>query len=88
MNKFLACCAIFLAGCTTVPVMPTFPEAPDILLENCPALLRLEQGSKLSDLLIVVTENYIRYHECAIKQKAWTEWYTQQKKIFEEAASK
>jgi len=30
----------------------------------------------------------MRYHECARKHKAWTEWYTEQKKIFEEGTGK
>lgn len=87
MKQFLIIPLIALAGCTTtaVPVTPKFPTAPELLTEECEALMRLENGAKLSNVMITITENYMRYHECARKNKAWNEWYTEQKKIFEQA---
>jgi hypothetical protein len=72
-----------LTGCTTVPVVMTFPEAPTDS-EVCPADLdRVPEQPKLSDVSKVVVKNYGAYHECAVKVETWNEWYTKQKKIFE-----
>lgn len=76
---------VFVSGCTTtaVPVTVTFPSAPAIIMEECEGLLRLEPSAKLSNLMLTVTENYMRYHECSRKHKAWVEWYHEQKTLFE-----
>lgn len=78
--------SIILMGCAAkpVPVTPKFPEAPQVLLESCPELKRLQEGAKLSDVAKTVVENYTQYHECSMKSKAWTEWYKVQKSLFEE----
>lgn len=78
--------SLLLVGCATkpVPVRMKFPEAPQTLLEPCPELKKLEKDAKLSDIAKTINENYIHYHECAIKNKAWGEWYRAHKKIFEE----
>jgi hypothetical protein len=75
-----------LTGCfqTAVPVKAKFPEAPGMLLEPCVELKRLEKDPKLSDVAKTVTENYTIYHDCALKNRAWGEWYKAQKKIFED----
>lgn len=89
MKKYLLVpCALVMTGCATtaVPVAPKFPTAPEILMEECTGLMRLEQKAKLSDVMITITENYMRYHECSRKNKAWTEWYNQQKELFEKAS--
>jgi hypothetical protein len=76
---------ILLCGCSTaVPVKRTFPEAPEVLMEKCLPLVPLQQDAKLSDVAKNVTYNYSLYHECAVKTEAWQEWYSSQKKIFEE----
>lgn len=88
MKKYLMIpCVLLLTGCATtaVPVAPKFPTAPDILMEECEGLMRLESGAKLSNVMITITENYMRYHECARKNKAWAEWYKEQKALFEKA---
>lgn len=75
-----------LVGCASkpVPVRMKFPEASPSLLNPCPELKLLEKDAKLSDVAKTVNENYTLYHECAIKNKAWAEWYKAHKKIFEE----
>lgn len=83
MKLFVLIFAFVLAGCTTVPVKRTFPEAPKELLQKCPDLQKLPDNAKLSEVAKVVTNNYILYHECAIKNDAFIEWYKTQKKIFE-----
>jgi len=84
MKKLLIC--LLLAGCsTTVPVKRNFPEVPQILKKSCSELKEVKDGTvKLTEVLMVVTENYSQYHECKITVDAWIEWYDQQKKIFEE----
>jgi hypothetical protein len=77
---------ILLTGCsTTVPVVAKFPEAPASLKATCPELKKIE-GDTISivDLHKTVVENYTQYYECATKVEAWNEWYTKQKKIFNE----
>lgn len=77
--------ALLLMGCTTVvPMYQPFPSAPSVLFEECGPLKTVEKDAKLSDLVIVVTENYVKFHECAIKNKAWAEWYKEQKEIFDQ----
>jgi len=75
---------LFLLGCDTVPVERTFPEVPAALLKECPALAQTPQGAKFSDVLNIVNDNYAEYHQCRAKTQSWIEWYTEQKKIFNE----
>ncbi len=77
---------LFITGCSvTTPVKRNFPPAPEALMKQCDDL-KLLAGDKVSitDLLKVVVENYRLHYECANKVEGWTEWYTEQKKIFEE----
>lgn len=84
MKQLVFVAILFLAGCsTTAPVVMKFPEVPAEMLEACPNLKLAEQSPKLSDMLTTVTQNYEQYKECQIKQDSWTEWYSNQKKIFE-----
>jgi hypothetical protein len=78
--------AFLATGCsTTVPVKRTFPVVPDELKVMCPDLQEVPEGiTELSGVLKVVTDNYAQYKECAIKVDLWTDWYTKQKKTFEE----
>ena len=88
MKIVVAALCLTLAGCsmfsTTVPVARTFPAAPAELMEACPELLQTPQGAKLSEVLTVVNKNYSSYHACRTRQDAWIEWYSAQKKIFDE----
>ena len=80
---FLVALAL-LAGCsTTVPVVAKFPESPSTLMQKCPQLEKLNDGSKLSDVAKTVADNYSSYHECSVKNDGWIEWYQKQKQIFE-----
>lgn len=86
MRIFLVIVTLLFAGCsTTVPVTAKFPAAPVVLMEKCPQLKKLE-GDQVSivDLHTTVVENYTSYHECSVKVEAWQEWYSSQKKIFED----
>jgi len=79
-------CLFILAMCsgcsTTVPVAAKFPEPPKYTTP-CPALQKLPDGAKLSDVANTVTVNYSTYYECAVKVDQWAEWYEIQKRIFE-----
>lgn len=84
--KYLLILSLLLTGCsTTVPVKRTFPAVPEELTVSCPDLKEVPEGTtELSGVLAVVTDNYAQYKECAIKVDLWTEWYKDQKKIFDE----
>lgn len=88
MKIFAILFFFLITGCaftTTVPVVMKFPEAPASLTENCPALKTIEgEIVSIVDLHKVVVENYVEYYACAQKVDGWNEWYTKQKKIFEE----
>lgn len=81
--KILAIASLlFLAGCAT-PVQRNFPNIPPSLRSGCEELTLIEQGTdKLSEVLVVVTGNYAKYHECQIKVETWQEWYNTQRDIF------
>ena len=74
-----------VSGCaTSVPVTARFPEPPGKgAMTGCPALQKLNDGAKLSDVATTVTMNYSTYYECAVKTDAWQEWYQIQQRIFE-----
>ena len=82
MKKLLVI-LLLLSGCTTVPVTPKFPEAPQTGLERCPRLLKLQYDAKLSDIAGNMILNYSSYNICDAKNDAWIEWYGKQKQIFE-----
>jgi hypothetical protein len=85
MNKFILPILLLISACTTVPVTPKFPAAPESLLEPAQNLEPLNPNKReLSDLLENVAENYGRYHILELKYQSWQDWYNQQKKIFEE----
>jgi hypothetical protein len=76
---------IFLSACSTVvPVKQKFPDAPVSLTEKCETLMKIE-GDKvaITDMLKVIVKNYTMYYECSSKVEGWNEWYTEQKKIFD-----
>jgi uncharacterized protein YceK len=79
--------ALLLSGCSTVvPVTAKFPEPPGRgATTACPALQKLNNDARLSDVANTVTMNYSTYYECAVKADAWQEWYNIQKIIFERA---
>ena len=85
-NTFVLSILTLLVGCTTAPVTVKFPDPPGKQSTiSCPALKKLEDGSKLSDVASTIAINYTTYYECQIKNDAWIEWYSTQKKIFEDA---
>jgi hypothetical protein len=86
MKYYSLILALLITGCsTTVPVVAKFPEAPSSLRTACPELKKIEGESiSIVDLHKTVVENYTQYYECAAKVESWNEWYTKQKKIFDE----
>ena len=79
--------SLILAGCASTPVsvVPKFPSAPEMLLKKCPELKTIE-GEKVNiiDFTKVVSENYTTYYECSVLHDKFIDWYTNQKRIFEE----
>jgi len=87
VNKVWLLFIMLLVGCgtTTVPVKPTFPEAIQSLMEECPELQQVPPGTiTLSETLAIVTANYGKYHECSVKVQAWIQWYNDQSTIYNE----
>lgn len=79
--------SLLLMGCNTMPPQyPKWPDAPKV--GNCPELDQAIPSEKLSDLLITVTNNYGKYHECTARVHAWSEWYSEQQRIYEQAIKK
>lgn len=84
-NLIVILAVISLVGCSAVPVARHFPDVPSDLQVTCPDLKEVSKGTdKLSDVVLVVSENYSQYHECRVKVDGWIEWYKTQKQIFEE----
>jgi hypothetical protein len=84
--RYLLVLAVFLTGCaTTVPVKAKWPEVPADLTKACSKLGEVKADTKkLSEVVGVVVDNYTLYHECNIKVDGWTDWYNEQKKVYEE----
>ena len=77
-------CLMLLSACTTAPVKIKFPEVPQELREPCPPLAQVNpQDHQLSSLLEVVVSNYSQYYECKNRADGWTQWYENQRKIYE-----
>jgi hypothetical protein len=84
MKYLIILLVLCLTGCsTTVPVTAKFPEAPNTIQQQCPALQKLKDDAKLSEVATTVTLNYSTYYECSVKVDGWIEWYQVQKQIFE-----
>lgn len=85
MKYLIIMLLLCLSACTTVPITAEFPAAPNVLMVKCPELKTIA-GEKVTivDFTRTVTENYTTYYECAAQTEAWQEWYTKQKKIWEE----
>lgn len=89
MKNFIVLpCLLLLVGCSTAaPVTAKFPTVPDLIKEDCESLGLLKETAELSDAMITITQNYMKYHDCARKNRAWKEWYDKQKRIFEDATA-
>ena len=84
MKYIVLVLALLITGCSTVPVVMKFPEAPQALMEKCDDLEKVPPGTtQLSVTTEVVVRNYSRYHQCRIKVEEWQEWYNSNKKIYE-----
>lgn len=82
--KYILILTMFLTGCTTlVPAKVDFPKAPDTLKQKCAELRKVKDQANLSDIAMIVSYNYTKYHECSMKNDLWIEWYETQKKIFD-----
>ena len=83
--KYLLIVALLLTGCTPTLVKPKWPEVPTDIKTKCANLHEIKPNTKkLSEVLNTVVDNYALYHECHIKVQGWTEWYEEQRKIYEE----
>jgi hypothetical protein len=80
--------AILLAGCTTTqpaPIRQAWPNVDKNNLIACPNLKEVpETNTSLTDMLLVVQDNYGQYYTCKDRVDAWIKWYNSQKKNFME----
>lgn len=82
MKYILPLIILLLTSCTS-EIKKDFPPIPPSLESGCEDLeLIVDDKSKLSDILIVITSNYAKYHECQLKVDTWIEWYNEQQKHF------
>jgi hypothetical protein len=84
MKNILLFCVIFLSACANNPVAvkQEFPEVPKELMEKCPDLDIIDKPTVLlSELIVVITKNYMKYHDCKNEVENWQYWYNKQKKI-------
>lgn len=83
MRYLIVSLALCLAGCTSVPVIPNWPDVPKELLETCPDLKTVDpKNDKLSTVLDTVADNYKEYYGCKDKVDDWTTWYREQQKLW------
>ena len=85
MKILILSLTLLLISCaTSVPIVPKFPDAPQVLKEKCENLRKID-GDKvaITEMLKVVIQNYTLYYECSTKVEGWQEWYDTQKKIYE-----
>lgn len=77
---------ILLTGCSTLlPVSPKWPDVPKEVNDVCPILKETPKDTtKLSVVVDTVVQNYSTYYECQAKHEAWTIWYKEQKRVYEE----
>jgi PBP1b-binding outer membrane lipoprotein LpoB len=75
----------FLVGCSTTPIKRNFPDAPKELLQKCEKLELISNDKiVITDMMKVIIRNYQLHYECENKLESWQEWYTNQRKIFEQ----
>lgn len=92
MKRILASLIVLLilSGCannTAVPIAMKFPAVPTDLMKPCPDLNLVDpKTDKLSDVLTVVTDNYMTYYQCKSNVDDWIEWYNTQKTIFDKVS--
>jgi hypothetical protein len=80
----IACLAVTLTACVSVPVQRSFPKVPDELMVSCPPLQVMDpETTRLSDVIQSVVANYGQYQACDVKVDTWIEWYRTQKTIFD-----
>lgn len=85
MKRTLILLSLLLVGCsTTVPVTQKFPQAPDILLQQCQQLKEVNKDASLVDLTKIVVENYAQYYQCSALVEGWHQWYKTQQQIYKE----
>lgn len=77
-------CVMILSGCSAVPIKQSFPTAPESLLQPPLEMSPANESTKLSDFLLTVTDNYSICDSNANRLQSWIDWYTEQKRIFEE----
>ena len=81
----LLICVFLLSGCAaTVPVKMEFPQVPESLMAPAEPLDQITKPNpRLSDIIANDSNNAGKYYQLREKYRAWQDWYTQQKKVFD-----
>lgn len=83
--KYTLLVLLLLTGCsTTVPVTQKFPQAPEMLFQQCQQLKEVSKDASLVDLTKIVVENYTQYYQCSVLVEGWQQWYKTQQQIYKE----
>lgn len=86
MRYLILLLALTATACTTVPVKQEFPDLPVELTFPCSQLETIDTPEvTLTELMKKVGSNYAKRHECAALVDSFHKWYSEQKKIFDEA---
>lgn len=74
--------AFLLSGCWKT--IPSLPDPPPSLIENCENLQKAEDP-QLEAFLKTVVQNYNLYHLCSIRHQDLVIWYKTVQKNYKEA---
>jgi hypothetical protein len=88
MKIFTLLFIVMIAGCSSYPIKPPFPDASSQLANSCDPLSTLPNVTathevKLSEVSKIIVINYDKANKCAVLVEGWKEWYIEQKKIYE-----
>lgn len=81
MKLLLTLLIALLPACASqVQLAPEFPTQSDTLLQECPVLDKIPDGTtKLSEAEVVIVKNYTTYYSCRNITHGWILWYNKQK---------
>ena len=79
--SIIAC--LFVTGCGSTVYVTKVPEVPEELKQPCQELGKIEQDASTKDAVMVISDNYSKYHECSDRVDNWIYWYGKQKDFIE-----
>jgi hypothetical protein len=87
MKYLLLIPIVLLFGCASTPpatIKPKWPGTPEELMQACPELEIIPDNTeKLSEVILIVSDNYANYKICKAKLDSWIVWYNSNKSTYE-----